>query len=86
MNEIENESHFLYTCSLNEDIRNDLLTKTKSIITDHNHIEQLQLIQREFIRLTNPMNELLASVTFEHQAHLTVPDYRKIHFHKPPKS
>jgi hypothetical protein len=71
MNEIENESHFLYTCSLNEDTRTKLLTKIKSIMTNHSHTDQLQLIHRDFIRLTNPTNELLTSVTFEHQAHLT---------------
>lgn len=70
-NEVENEFHFLNTCTINEDIRNNLLIKVKNLLSNHNHIDQLQLIHLDFIKLTSPANQLLTQVPLEDQAHLS---------------
>ena len=67
--DIEDESHFLNTCSSNDDTRKHLTIKAKSLLSDHYPITQ-QHIQLDIIQLTNFSSQLLKSVSPEKQAHL----------------
>ena len=69
-NEIEDESHFLNVCSSNNDIRNILISKANSLLTNHDNITSHQPITLDIIQLTNFSSSLLKSVSPENQAHL----------------
>jgi hypothetical protein len=65
--EIEDESHLLISCALNDDIRNNLITKARGFLTDHDHTTTQQL---DIAQLTNSSSQLFKSVSPENQAHL----------------
>ena len=67
--EIEDESHFLNTCSSNDHIRKHLTTKARSLLSNHFPTTQ-QPIQLDIIQLTNFSSQILNSVSPENQAHL----------------
>ena len=69
-NEIEDESHFLNVCSSNNNIRNILISKVNSLLTNHNNFTPHQPITLDIIQLTNFSSSLLNSVSPENQAHL----------------
>ena len=64
---MEDESHFLNTCALNDDIRNNLITKARGLLTDHDHTTTQQL---DIAQLINSSSQFLKSVSPENQAHL----------------
>ena len=67
--EIEDESHFLNTCSSNDVYRKYLTIKANSLLSDHYPITQ-QHLQLHIIQLTNFYSQILNSVSPEKQAHL----------------
>ena len=68
--EIGDESHFLNTCNANDIIRNNLATKAKGLLNDHQHPTPQQPNQLDIIQLTNFSSQLLKPVSPENRAHL----------------